>query len=60
MALFQGRLDSKDSNFRRGVKTDEKVVIALYKLGDESTFMKTSNAWQRGKTTGWECMYNVC
>jgi hypothetical protein len=60
VALFQGRLDGKDNNIRRGVKTDEKIVIALYKLGDESTFMKTSNAWQRGKTTVWECMYNVC
>jgi hypothetical protein len=53
-------LDGTDSNFREALKTEEKLVIALYKLGDESTFVKSSNAWQRGKTTGWECMYRVC
>ena len=60
MALFQGRLDGKDNNIRRGVKADEKNVIALYKLGDESTFIKSWNARQHGKTTGWEYMYKVC
>ena len=49
--IFADGLDNQDNKFRKGLKTDEILVLALSKLGDESTFFRGGNSWQRGKST---------
>ena len=60
MTLFGDELDGQDNYFRRGIKTAERVVLALEVLGSNGTFTRGGGNWQRGKSTCWESMYKVC
>ena len=53
-------LDSADTNFKAGLKTEEKLLIAINHLAHGDVFHKAGGDWERGKSTASDCLYQVC
>ena len=48
-----------DTNFRKGMRGEERIVIALQILCGSKRFHIGAADWERGTTTAWECLYHV-
>lgn len=53
-------LDSQDTNFRMGMKSVEKLMIAIDMLANGPTFFYGGQGWQRGESTNHKVLYSVC
>lgn len=53
-------LTAKDNKFRKGIKGQERIMLALSQLAGSKRFTQASKDWDRGKTTMHEALTNFC
>ena len=57
--MFRSSLDTKNSFAREGIKTPERIALALSVLTNSRRFTGGSDDWDRGRTTVWECFHSL-
>ena len=58
--LIAPLLHTKDNRFRKGIRGEEWIVLAIGQLAGSKRFTMASLDWQRGKSTMHKALYKFC
>jgi hypothetical protein len=53
-------LHTSDNRFRKGIRGEEWIVLALSQLAGSKRFSMSSSDWERGKSTMHKALYRFC